>query len=358
MSNNSDSYIDSGLETAFNNSDLSEISNPLIEKITKLVENTRNKVAVYLNSETAIMYWFIGNYIHSELKQKDKIKYGKQILATLSQELTQKLGKGFSYSALTRMVKVAERIDQQNIATLSQQLSWSHLIELSGIENDLKRGFYAQNAISHKWNVRFLRDQIDAQLFERTTIAKQPEVIIAEALEKWDTTNEINPELVFKNTYVLDFLDLPANYSEKELENALITNIEHFILELGKGFAFVERQKRISVDAIDYHLDLLFYHRKLKRLIAIDLKLGKFKPEHKAQMELYLRWLQKNEMQEGEQKPIGLILCSEGNTEHVELLMLEEKDIKVAQYLTELPSKEWFADKLHRAIEIAKSAQS
>ena len=138
------------------------------------------------------------------------------------------------------------------------------------------------------------------------------------------------------------------------MENALISNIQEFILELGVGFAFVERQKRISIDSTDYHLDLLFYHRKLRRLIAIDLKIGKFKPEHKAQMELYLKWLTKNEMQQQEEKPIGLILCSEGNTEHIELLMLDEKDIKVAQYLTELPSKEWFADKLHRAIEIAK----
>ena len=253
------------------------------------------------------------------------------------------------------MVKVAETFDEQIIATLSQQLSWSHLIELAGVENELKRNFYSLNSIKNRWNVRFLRDQMDGMLFERTAIAKQPENIIVESLEKWNAEKEIHPELVFKNTYILDFLDLPSNYSEQELENALITNIEKFILELGAGFAFVERQKRISIDTIDYHLDLLFYHRKLKRLVAIDLKLGKFKPEHKAQMELYLRWLEKYEMQEGEQKPIGLLLCSEGNTEHVELLMLEEKDIKVAQYLTELPSKEWFADKLHRAIAIAKA---
>lgn len=335
--------------------DLSLTTNHLVEKIINLVYVTRSKVAIYLNAETTLLYWSIGNYINIELKQKNQITYGKQILVTLSQELTKKLGKGFSYSALTRMLKVAEAFNEQNIATVSQKLSWSHLIELSSIDDNLKRVFYLQNAISHKWNVRLLRDQIDTQLFERTAIAKNPETIIVEALENWNETNEINPELVFKNTYILDFLNLPSNYSEKELENALIANLERFILELGTGFAFLERQKRISIDAVDYHLDLLFYHRKLKRLIAIDLKLGKFKPEHKAQMELYLRWLQKNEMQEGEQKPIGLLLCSEGNTEHIELLMLDEKEIKVAQYLTELPSKEWFADKLHRAIEIAKN---
>lgn len=329
--------------------------NHLVEKISALVYTARNKVAIYLNAETTLLYWSIGNYIGVELKQKNQIEYGKQILVTLSQQLTSNLGKGFSYSALTRMLKVAESFNEENIATLSQQLSWSHLIELSSIELPVKRNFYLQSAISYKWNVRFLRDQIDKQLFERTALSKDHETSIAETVQKWQETNELKPELVFKSTYILDFLNLPSNYSEKDLENALIANLERFILELGNGFAFIERQKRISIDAIDYHLDLLFYHRKLKRLVAIDLKLGKFKPEHKAQMELYLRWLQKNEMQDGEHKPIGLLLCSEGNTEHIELLMLEEKDIKVAQYLTELPSKEWFADKLHRALEIAKN---
>lgn len=252
-----------------NSIDLTQATLVLTERIVLLVEQTRSKVSVYLNSETTLMNWQIGQYIHLELKQKGEIKYGKQILATLSQQLTQKIGKGYSYSALTRMVKVAETFDEQIIATLSQQLSWSHLIELTGVENELKRNFYSTNSIKNRWNVRFLRDQIDGMLFERTAIAKQPENIIAASLEKWNATKEIHPELVFKNTYILDFLDLPNNYSEQELENALITNIEKFILELGAGFAFVDRQKRISIDTIDYHLDLLFYHRKLKRLVAI-----------------------------------------------------------------------------------------
>ncbi len=160
---------------------------------------------------------------------------------------------------------------------------------------------------------------------------------------------------VVVRAYILNFLNLPANYSEKELEDALIENLEKFILELGNGFAFVERQKRIPVDTIDYHLDLLFYHRKLRRLVAIDLKLGKFKPAYKAQMELYLKWLKKFEMQPGEETPVGLLLCSEGNTEHIEFLMLDEKDIKVAQYLTELPDKKWFSDKLRRSMELVKA---
>ncbi|MFN6945356.1 MAG: YhcG family protein [Cytophagaceae bacterium] len=322
--------------------------------IRLIIEKARQRAAVYINAETTLLYWEIGTYINQEILSGERAEYGQKILATVSQELQQHVGKGFTYTALTRMSKVAYKFTRENIATVSQQLSWSHLIELSGIEDGLKRNFFIQLCAYEKWSVRQLRDKIDSMLFERTAIAAHPEEKINLELQKLSSKAEIDPDLIFKNTYVLDFLNLPRHYSEKDLENALVANIENFILELGSGFAFIERQKRISIDTIDYHLDLLFFHRKLKRLIAIDLKLGKFKPEHKAQMELYLRWLQKHEMQSGEEKPIGLLLCSEGNSEHIELLMLDEKDIKVAQYLTELPSKEWFAEKLHKAIEIAK----
>jgi predicted nuclease of restriction endonuclease-like (RecB) superfamily len=251
------------------------------------------------------------------------------------------------------MCKVANCIDKTTIATLSQQLSWSHLIEIATISDELKREFYLVLSAQNQWGVRELREQIDKMLFERTALAIRPEEEIRKQLQNIKHMHTIHPDLVFKNTYVLDFLNLPQIYNEHDLENGLVNSIEKFILELGNGFAFIERQKRISVDGEDYHLDLLFYHRKLKRLIAIDLKLGKFKPGYKGQMELYLRWLEKYEMQTGEEKPIGLLLCSEGNTEHIELLMLNEPDIKVAQYLTELPDKKWFADKLHKAKELA-----
>jgi len=237
---------------------------------------------------------------------------------------------------------------------MSQQLSWSHLIELSAIDNEIKREFFTQLCMLERWNVRDLRGKANTMLFERTAIASKPEKTIKEALQSLAYDKTLTPELIFKNSYVLNFLNLPNDYSEKQLESALINNLQKFIMELGNGFAFVERQKRIPVDSVDYYLDLLFYHRKLKRLIAVDLKLGKFKVKYKAQMELYLRWLQKNEMQEGEEKPLGLLLCSKGNTEHIELLMLDNDEIRVAQYLTQLPSKEWFAEKLQRSLEIAK----
>jgi len=329
-------------------------SESLTQGIFRIIENAKKRVAVYVNQETTLLYWEIGQYINQEIRPEIRAQYGAKILATVSQELTKRFGKGFSYSALTRMSHVAKVYPTEIVATVSQQLSWSHLIEISAIENDLKREFFTQLCLYEKWGVRQLRDKIDGMLYERTAIAAKPEDSIRQELQNLNEKSELDPELVFKNTYVLDFLNLPAFYSEKDLENALITHVEQFILELGSGFAFLERQKRISIDSTDYHLDLLFYHRKLRRLVAIDLKLGKFKPEHKAQMELYLRYLKKHDMQPNEETPIGLLLCSEGNTEHIELLMLDEKEIKVAQYLTELPSKEWFADKLHRAMEIAK----
>jgi predicted nuclease of restriction endonuclease-like (RecB) superfamily len=337
------------------NHNLIKYSNKLFDHIVEIISHAQKKVAISLNVETTLLYWSIGDYINTDLKDSGQIRYGSKILATLSQQLTQSYGKGYTYTALTRMCKVAMTLNKQKIATLSQQLSWSHLIELVTIKDLTKREFYTQLCIYENWGVRLLRKKNDEMLYERTVIASKPEDIIKESLQQLNERQSIDPELVFKNSYILNFLNLPTNYSEKELEDALLANIEQFILELGNGFAFIERQKRISIDSTDYYLDLFFFHRKLKRLVAIDLKLGKFKPKYKAQMELYLRWLQKHEMQHGEDAPIGLLLCSEGNTEHIELLMLDDKNIKVAQYLTEFPSKKWFADKLRRALELAKA---
>lgn len=336
------------------NRQIVDFSNDLYHGISQIIENARQKVAIFLNAETTLLYWNIGNYINENLKENNRLEYGAKILATLSQQLTNQFGKGYSYSALTRMCKVANCFKSENIATLSQQLSWSHFIELSTISDELKREYYTLIAAQNKWRVRDLREQTEKMLFERTVLSKQSENEIKQQLKDLKNQNQMNPDLIFKNTYILDFLNLPQLYNESDLENALVNSIEKFILELGNGFAFLERQKRIAVDGEDYHLDLLFYHRKLKRLIAIDLKLGKFKPTYKGQMELYLRWLEKHEMETGEEKPIGLLLCSEGNTEHIELLMLNEPEIKVAQYLTELPDKQWFAEKLQKAKQLAE----
>lgn len=327
--------------------------NSLYASVKNLVEKSRAAVAVTVNSALCRLNYSIGQYISQTIGHKSYDHYGKSILATLSQKLTSEYGRGFTYSALTRMVKVANAFDLEMFVTLSQTLTWSHFIELATIEDATKRLYYQQMSSHNHWSLRELRRRQDAMDYERSLIAAKPEDEIISALTDSNPTE--NPDVMLKSSYVMDFLGLQGYYSEKDLELAIVSQLEKFILELGNGFAFLERQKRISIDGTDYYIDLLFYHRKLNRLVAIDLKLGKFKPEYKGQMELYLKYLQRYERQPHENAPIGLLLCSEGNTEHVELMMLGEDNIKVAQYLTELPEKKWFVDKLIRSIEIARN---
>jgi predicted nuclease of restriction endonuclease-like (RecB) superfamily len=226
------------------------------------------------------------------------------------------------------------------------------------IDDELKRKFYMEMARLENWDTRTLDQKIDSLFYERTALSRKPEEVIKQELKQIQATNSITPDVVFRSSYFLDVLGLADSYSEKDLEDAILLNLQSFIKEMGNDFAFLDRQKRITVDAIDYRIDLLFFHRGLKRLVVIDLKLGKFKPEHEGQMLLYLRYLNKNERKDGEESPIGLILCSEGNTEHIEYLMLEDSDIKVAQYHTQLPDKKMLSEKLHKAIAIARENQT
>lgn len=240
------------------------------------------------------------------------------------------------------------------VATLSQQLSWSHFVELIKLEDDIQRDFYARLSSTEHWSVRTLRERMNDMLFERSAIAKQPEQVIRQELAKsiHDQTESLHLHL--KDPYLLDFLDLQGNFSEKDLENAILHKLEHFILELGSDFAFMARQKRMHIGGNDYYLDLLFYHRRLKRLVLIELKLGEFKPEYKGQVELYLKWLAKNEQQAGENSPIAILLCSSKDNEVIELMELEQDPIHVAEYWLQLPDKEILQQKLHKAIDEAK----
>ena len=330
------------------------VSDHLYQGVVDIINDAKRDVIVYVNKHANMMFWHIGHFINEDMGYQQYSAYGDKILATLSQRLTALYGKGYTYSAVTRMMKVARIYNEEGMfATLSQTLTWSHFLELITIEDDTKRLFYQQMGIAEHWSVRQLRDKQDEMAYERALIAAKPENEIITTLEQVSPTH-MEPDAVLRNSYVLDFLGLSGYYSEGELEAAIAKQLEAFILELGQGFAFLERQKRFTIDGTDYYLDLLFYHRKLKCLIAIDLKLGKFKPQYKGQMELYLKYLQKYDMQPDENPPIGLLLCSEGNTEHIELMMLNEDRIKVAQYLTCLPDKQWFIDKLNRSILIAK----
>jgi predicted nuclease of restriction endonuclease-like (RecB) superfamily len=206
-----------------------------------------------------------------------------------------------------------------------------------------------------RWSVRMLRQKIGGMLFERTALSKKSEALVEHELAKLREGDTLTPDLVFRDPYFLDFLGLKDAYSENDLEAAILREMEQFILELGAGFTFVARQKRIVIDGEDFYLDLLFYHRKLRGLVAVELKLEQFKAADKGQMELYLRWLEKHEMEPGEAAPIGLILCAKKGDEKVELLQLDKSGIRVASYLTELPPRQLLRRKLHDTLIAARA---
>jgi predicted nuclease of restriction endonuclease-like (RecB) superfamily len=244
------------------------------------------------------------------------------------------------------MLQFAEQFtDNAIVVTLSRQLSWSHFLVLIPLKTMDAKLFYAQESATQALGVRDLRKQIATKTFERTQIAN---------IQNKSTNTSIYNS--FKDPYLLDFLGLQNTYLEKDLETAILKELEKFILELGKGFAFVERQKRMILDGEDLYLDLLFYHRNLKRLVAIELKLGKFEAKHKGQMELYLKWLDKYEKAEGELPPVGLILCAESSREQIELLEMHKDGIMVAEYWTDLPPKKQLEQKIHSLLIEAKES--
>jgi predicted nuclease of restriction endonuclease-like (RecB) superfamily len=323
----------------------------LAGEISKLIESAKRNAAVTVNRELLFLYWHIGKKIIDDILHQKRAKYGHQIISTLSQLLTESYGSGYSKSNLSRMTSFYETFNKEEIvATLSQHLSWSHFIIILPLKKELERQFYASMCFYEKWSVRVLRKKIDSMLFERTALSKKPGELIRKELAALITTDTPSRDLVFKSPYILDFLDLKGTFTERDLEQTILNEIEQFLLELGKGFTFIARQKRMIIDGDDFYLDLLFYHRKLKCLVAIDLKIGRFKAAYKGQMELYLRWLERYETEKGENSPIGLILCAEGSREQIELLQLSESSVRVGEYLTELPPKEILAKKLHASV--------
>jgi predicted nuclease of restriction endonuclease-like (RecB) superfamily len=326
----------------------------ILADLRELIHSARHRVATVANAEQTLLYWRLGKRIATENLTEGRTEYGKQILATVSQELMAEFGRGFTYTAIIRMIQFHQAFpDEQIVATLSPQLGWSHFIEILPIKTPLAREFYAEMCRVERWSVRTLRQKISGMLYERTALSKNTEAIIKAELENL-RDGQMTPDMVFRDPYLLDFLGLQGAFSEKDLENAILREMERFLLELGSGFSFVARQKRMSVGKDDFYLDLLFYHRFLRRLVAIELKLESFQPAHIGQMELYLRWLDKNDRAVGEESPIGLILCAGSDAEQVELLQLDEKSIRVAEYLTELPPVELLRSRLHLALELAR----
>ena len=245
--------------------------------------------------------------------------------------------------------------DEAILSALRRELSWTHLKTLIYIDTPLKRDFYIELCRLERWSSRQLQERIQSMLFERSALSRKPEDVIRDELTQLHDTQRVPPDVVLKDPYILDFLGLNDRYLERDLEDAILREMEQFLLELGAGFTFIARQKRLSIDDDDFYLDLLFYNRKLKRLVAIELKLGPFRAEYKSQMELYLRWLAKHEQEPDEQPPIGIILCAGKKQEQIELLELGKSGIHVAEYLTVLPPREALEAKLHQSIELARS---
>jgi predicted nuclease of restriction endonuclease-like (RecB) superfamily len=327
----------------------------LLKDIHKLIEESRQKVSVTVNAALSILYWQVGDRINKVILDEKRAVYGKRILPTLSAKLAPNFGNGFSARNLARMIRFSETFKNTEIVvSLAKHLSWSHFVEIISIKDELKRDFYAEICRIERWNVRTLRKKINSMLFERTAVSKKPEELAKLEVSSLREEDILTPDLVFRDPYLLDFLGLTGAYNERDFEIAVLREMENFILELGIGFSFVARQKRITVGDEDFYLDLLFFHRKLKRLVAVELKLGKFKPAYKGQMELYLRWLEKYEREPGEETPLGLILCAGKSSEQVELLQLDKSGIKVAEYLTQLPNLELLKQRLHKAVVSAR----
>ena len=327
----------------------------LLGDIRALIEASRQRVASAVNAELTLLFWRIGQRIHTEVLAGQRAGYGDEILPTLAAQLVRDYGRSFADKNLRRMVQFAATFsDEPIVVTLSRQLSWSHVLALIPLKDPLQRDYYVQMASAERWSVRTLRERIDSMLYERTALSKKPDETITQELAAMRDAQRMSPALVMRDPYILDFLGLRDTWQEGDLEAAIIREMESFLLELGAGFSFLARQKRIQIDDEDFHLDLLFYNRKLRRLVAVELKIGEFKAAYKGQMELYLRWLDKHEREPEEASPLGIILCTGKKSEQIELLELDKSGIHVAEYLTTLPPRAVLGERLQQATERAR----
>jgi predicted nuclease of restriction endonuclease-like (RecB) superfamily len=327
----------------------------LLADLRKLILQAREGVARAVDSGLTTLHWHVGQRIRQDILREKRAGYGERIVSALSTMLSAEFGRGFSRRNLFSMVRFAEVFpDRQIVQTLSAQLSWSHLSLVVYLDDPLQRDFYAEMCRIERWSVRTLEKKIGSMLYERTALSRMPAKLAAIELKQLHDEDKLSPDLVFRDPYILDFLGLRDTYAEKDLEAAILREMEAFILELGVGFCFVARQQRMQIDTRDYYLDLLFYHHKLRRLIAIDLKLGKFEAADKGQMELYLGWLKRYACEPDEAAPLGMILCAGKSEEHIALLELQKSGIHVASYWTDALPKRELEHKLHEAVRLAR----
>jgi len=327
----------------------------LLADVRELILEARTQTAQAVNASLTLLYWQIGRRIRIDVLKEKRAEYGQKIFYALSGKLTEEFGRGYSERNLANMVRFAEVFpDPKILHALRAKLGWTHFRQIIYLDDPLKRDFYAELCRIENWSTRTLENKIGSMLFERTALSKKPDKLIRQELADLREEDKLTPDLVFRDPYILDFLQLKDTCSEKNVETAILREMESFILELGDGFCFVARQKRMQIDDADYYLDLLFYHRKLHRLVAIDLKLRNFEAGDKGQMELYLNWLKRHECEAGEASPLGIILCAGQRAQHVELLKLEKSGIHVASYWTKVLPKKLLEQKLHDAVRLAR----
>jgi predicted nuclease of restriction endonuclease-like (RecB) superfamily len=331
-------------------------ANALGSDIRALILAARESVAQTVNAGLTALYWQIGTRIRQDILKEKRAEYGAEIVSALGTQLEAEFGRGFGEKNLRRMMQFAEVFpDEKIVVSLLRQLGWTHFLRIIPIDDPLKRDFYTEMCRIERWSTRTLAKKIQSMLYERTALSKKPDKLIRQELDALKTEDKLTPDLVFRDPYILDFLALKDTYAEKDVEAAILREIESFILELGAGFAFVERQKRLQIDNKDYYLDLLFYHRRLRRLVAVELKIGDFEAGDKGQMELYLNWLKRYESEPEEAAPLGLILCAGKSEQHVELLEPARNGIHVASYWTKLLPKKELERKLREAIRRARA---
>jgi predicted nuclease of restriction endonuclease-like (RecB) superfamily len=337
-------------------SEIAPIATGLVDDIRGLIVEAKAGLAATVNSALTMLYWRIGQRLHTEVLMGERAVYGEQVIVTLARQLDSEHGRGFGSKNLRHMLRFAEVFEAEDfVYALSRQLSWTHLRSIIYLDDPLKRTFYLEMCRNEAWSTRTLQGRLDSMLFERTALSKKSDELLTTELAALREQGTLSPNLILKDPYILDFLNLQDRYLEKDLEDAILRELEGFLLELGLGFSFVARQKRLQIDNHDFYIDLLFYNRRLKRLVAIELKLGEFKAADKGQMELYLRWLAKYEQEPGEAPPLGIILCTGKNREQIELLELDQSGIHVAEYITGLPPRQLLEQKLHEAVALSKA---
>jgi predicted nuclease of restriction endonuclease-like (RecB) superfamily len=322
----------------------------LIDKIGGLLQQGRQQAVQSVNTILVQTYWHIGEHIvEFEQKGNERAEYGSQLFERLSKDLTQSYGKGFSRSNLLYMRKLYLFFSIRE--TLSHVLTWSHYFEILKADSELEIGFYSKQCEKERWSVRELKRQMRSSLFERIALSKDKEGVLRLAKEGHCIEN---PEDLIKDPFVLDFLNIPQQYQylESELEEKIISNLQQFIMEMGKGFAFIGRQYRMSIGGKHFYLDLLFYHRILKCFVLVDLKRGEIDHQDIGQMNLYLNYFKKEEATEGDNEPIGIVLGAHKNHILVEYATDSiTNKVLLSKYQLYLPDKKMLQNQLDKLLE-------